>query len=109
MKDFSGFYNSSSFWNKLADYAIKAGKECIKKALTLYYTLIDSDTPVWARTVIVGALGYFISPVDGIPDLLPGGYVDDIGILAAAILTVGAHVKAEHIESARQKLALWFG
>ena len=50
---------------------IKAGKEVIEKALILYYCLQDDDTPAWAKTTIIGALGYFISPIDAIPDLVP--------------------------------------
>lgn len=103
-------YKESSFWEKIKGYAITAGKEVIEKALTLYYCLIDSDTPVWAKTVIVSALGYFIAPLDAIPDLTPvAGYSDDLGALASALAIVAAHVKPEHKERAREKLIIWFG
>ncbi|WP_211605080.1 YkvA family protein [Vreelandella arcis] len=49
---------------------------------------------MWAKTTIYGALGYFISPVDAIPDLAPiVGYADDIGVLAGALAMVAAHIK----------------
>ena len=91
-----------SFWDKVASAAGQAGREAIEKALTLYYVLIDRGTPVWAKSVIVGALGYFISPVDAIPDVLVGiGYTDDLGVMAAALAAVAVHIKREHTERAQ--------
>ncbi|MGJ3196969.1 DUF1232 domain-containing protein [Peribacillus castrilensis] len=43
----------------------------------MFYTLQKPTTPAWAKTVIVGALGYFILPIDLIPDLIPGGYTEE--------------------------------
>lgn len=109
MADFSENYNEDSFWKKIKNFAAKAGCTVIKHALTLYYCLIDSDTPAWAKTVIVGALGYFISPIDAIPDIIAGvGFSDDLGVLALAIASVEAHIKTEHNERAREKLKDWF-
>ena len=70
----------------------------------LYYCCLDGDTPVWAKTVIVSALGYFITPLDAIPDLMPGvGFADDLGAVALAMATVLAHVKPEHTAARRKK------
>lgn len=102
-------YDEKSFWAKITDFALKAGREVIKKALILYYCLQDSDTPVWAKTTIIGALGYFIWPFDAYPDFLPGGYADDLGVLAAALAAVAVHIKMEHKEQAREQLNTWFG
>lgn len=109
MKDFSGSYNDESFWKKITKYAIKAGKEVIEKALMLYFCLLDKDTPAWAKGIIIGALGYFISPIDGIPDFLPGGFGDDLGALAGAFAAVAVHIKEEHKQKARETLTQWFG
>lgn len=59
----------------------KAGREAIKLVLTLLYCLQDDDTPAWARAIIIGALLYFITPVDAVPDVMPGGYADDLAVL----------------------------
>ena len=86
-----------SLWNKVKDVAKEAGRQVIGLVLTLYYCLVDKDTPEWAKATIIGALIYFISPVDAIPDVLPFvGYSDDLVVLAAAMGTVAAHVKPEH-------------
>lgn len=40
--------------------------------------------------LIVGALVYFISPIDAVPDLLPVvGYSDDLVVLAGAVAALG--------------------
>lgn len=107
---YSEAYTEDSFWKKLQKFAIVAGKEVVEKALTLYETLKDADTPAWAKSVIIVSLGYFISPVDTIPDAIPlAGYADDLGGLAAALAAVAMHVKDEHVASARATLTKWFG
>ncbi|WCY74099.1 YkvA family protein [Pseudomonas aeruginosa] len=74
-----------------------------------YYAATDSDTPTWAKTTIYGALGYFISPIDVIPDITPiVGYTDDIGVLCAALAATATHIKAEHVTKAKETLKQWF-
>jgi uncharacterized membrane protein YkvA (DUF1232 family) len=103
-------YSEESFWKKLKNFAVSAGKEVVEKALTLYYTAQSPNVPAWAKTVVVGALTYFISPVDAIPDILVGvGFTDDLGVLLAAIATVSIYINAEAKEQAQQKLTDWFG
>ena len=98
-----------SFWEKVRKAAVDAGKDVIEKALRLFYAFQDSDTPAWAKTVIAGALLYFINIADAVPDIIPGGYVDDLGALAAALTVVAAYIKQEHVEKAQAKLEDWFG
>lgn len=107
--DYSVSYDENSFWEKIKNFAKKAGMEVIEKALILFYVLQDPATPLWARTVIVGALGYFVSPVDAVPDVLPiVGFTDDLAVLAGAIVTVGACINAEHKAKAESKVSEWF-
>ena len=108
-RDYAAEYSEESFWAKVVAFALKAGREVIRLALTLYYCLQDEDTPKWARTVIVGALGYFIFPADVIPDFVPGaGYTDDLAVLVAAVATVLVHIKPEHREQAEERMKEWF-
>lgn len=86
------------------------GSDAVKKALTLYYTLIAPETPVWCRSVILGSLAYFISIIDGIPDLTPFlGYTDDISVMAAAIATVAHYITPEIKLKAEEKTASLLG
>ena len=103
-------FSEENFWTKLKNFAVSAGREVVEKALTLYYTAQNPNVPAWAKTVVVGALTYFVSPVDAIPDILVGvGFTDDLGVLLAAIATVSVYINAETKEQAQQKLTDWFG
>ncbi len=79
-------------------------QEAITHALILYYTLRAPNTPAWVKTVIIGTLGYFISLIDGIPDLTPIlGYPDDISVMAAAIAALSQYITPEIREKAKLK------
>lgn len=98
------FYSDKSFWHKITRFAKKTGSEALEKLLILYYCLKDAETPKKEKSIILAALGYFIMPIDAIPDILPGGYVDDLGILTMAIAKITTAIKDEHITQAKQKL-----
>ena len=107
---YSALYSDSKFWDKVKQGARTAGKRALEPALKMYYSATDKDTPLWAKTAIYGALGYFISPIDAIPDFLPvAGYTDDIGVLIAAAATVAAYIKEEHVKKAQLTLQQWLG
>lgn len=106
---FSSSYSDDGFWEKVKIYAKVAGEGVLEPALKMYYSALDKDTPAWAKATIVTALGYFISPVDAIPDITPVvGYADDLGVLTLALATVGLHIKDEHVNQAKEVLARWF-
>src|SRR6266436_4036310 len=108
--NYGDYFTDESFWNKVKRYAKRAGRRVLEPALLLYFCMQDQDTPVWAKAVIVGALGYFIFPMDAIPDATPAvGFGDDLGALTAAVGVVGVHIKPEHQEKAKDKLRQWFG
>ena len=106
---YRGRYSEDQFWKKVRRYAKTAGKNVVETALQLYYAAESPHTPVGAKGVIYGALAYFISPIDIIPDLLPGiGYTDDLTVLIAAIGIVAANISPEIKEQARTKVDEWF-
>jgi uncharacterized membrane protein YkvA (DUF1232 family) len=108
--DYSKSFSDKSFWNKMKRFATVAGKEVVSKALLLYYCYQDPATPKWVKGVIIGALGYFISPIDAIPDAIPvAGFADDLGALAAAAAAVAVHLNKSHSEAAKKKVGEWFG
>lgn len=103
-------FTDSGFWNKIKLFSRQAGREVIERALWLYYAAQKPNTPKWAKSVIFGALAYFISPLDAIPDITPlVGFTDDLGALAAALTMVTLYIDDEVKSLAADKLALWFG
>ncbi|MBE7682235.1 YkvA family protein [Paenibacillus sp. P13VS] len=110
MASASDQYSEDSFWEKIKKFGKKAGSKVVYTALLLFYCLTDKDVPIWAKAVITGALTYFISPVDAIPDVVPVvGFTDDLGALVAALGTVAIYIDADIKEKAKTKLVEWFG
>lgn len=71
-----------------------------------YYCALDPETPGKAKAVLLGALAYFVMPVDAIPDILAlVGFSDDIAVLTLAIATVRANLTEAHRMAARKSLA----
>jgi len=103
-------YSDRRFWRKLSVHASAAGRQVLEKALWLYYAAQSPDTPKWARRVIYGALGYFVLPLDAIPDFAPlAGYTDDLGVMAAALAAVAFAIDDKVRQRARDTLDRWLG
>jgi uncharacterized membrane protein YkvA (DUF1232 family) len=108
-KEMSKNFSEKSFFRKVKRFALRVGKAGIGLALTLFYTAMDSDTPKWAKTIILASLGYLILPIDAIPDIIPGlGFSDDLSALLAAFSSIAVHIKEEHKLKAKEKLAKYF-
>jgi uncharacterized membrane protein YkvA (DUF1232 family) len=107
---FQKHYSESDFWSRLKSHAKKLGKGGLRHALILYYTLQEPNVPTWAKTVIIGALGYFIFPLDAIPDFIPVvGLTDDLTVLAAAIGALELNIPQSARDKAEAKMQDWFG
>jgi uncharacterized membrane protein YkvA (DUF1232 family) len=59
---------------------------------------------------MIGALGYFIFPLDVIPDMIPAiGYTDDLAILASVMSLSALNIPPEAKQRANEKVREWFG
>jgi uncharacterized membrane protein YkvA (DUF1232 family) len=78
----------------------------IDEVIAAYYAMLDPRTPAKSRLILIGALAYFVSPFDVVPDFLFAiGFVDDVSILLAALAAVRSSIREEHREAARRALA----
>lgn len=78
-------------------------------AFILYYTLQSDKISVKDKAIIIGALGYLISPLDVIPDAIPiAGLGDDLAVLVYVLNKVWGNVSDEVKEKAKSKLCKWF-
>ncbi|WP_431731879.1 YkvA family protein [Bacillus timonensis] len=110
MDDMEKHYSEEKFWEKLKKFALRAGHSVVYTALLLYYVLQKPNLPAKARVTILAALGYFIFPVDLIPDLAVGiGFTDDLGALGVALFQVAMHIDEDVKAKAKAKLVDWFG
>lgn len=64
--------------------------------MTKAWALREYRTVPWKSLVyIVGAIVYFVNPIDVIPDVLGGiGFIDDAAVAAAVVRTVQAQLDA---------------
>lgn len=95
---------AGAFWRKIRRYvrAVPFAEE----AVAAWYAARDPSTPAHVRAVLVGALAYFVVPVDMVPDFLAGlGFTDDAAVLMAALQTVRGHIRPAHRDQARAALA----
>ena len=61
------------------------------------------------KAIIIGALGYLISPLDAVPDAIPiAGLSDDLGVLLYILNKVWSSVDDDMKNQAREKLSKWF-
>ena len=103
-------FSEEGLWKKLTKYAKQAGLKIVYSALLLFFAYRRKETPSWAKNIIIGVLGYFVAPIDLIPDLSPIiGYTDDVGVLGFGLVTVAAYINDEVRAQSRKKLHAWFG
>ena len=91
------------FWRKLSRLAAQI--PFAEDLLTAYYCAFDRRTPHHVRAALVGALAYFVLPLDVVPDVLPVfGLTDDAAVLAGALKLVWGHIQPAHREAAREAI-----
>lgn len=106
---YSNKFSQKDFVDKIARIAKRAGAKLIYAALLLYYTLQSNRISTKDKAIIVGALGYMISPLDVIPDAIPiAGLTDDQAVLLYVLKKIWVDVDPEVKERAKQKLVNWF-
>ena len=93
----------SEFFPKLK--GVLANVPFAEDAVAAYYCAFDPATPVKAKGILIGALAYFILPVDVVPDFILGfGFTDDMAVLVTAFNVIRTHLKPFHREQARDTL-----
>jgi uncharacterized membrane protein YkvA (DUF1232 family) len=83
------------FWPKIRRLAARV--PFLSDLVAAYYCALDPKSPFQVRAVLMGALAYFVLPVDVIPDFLAlFGFADDATVLYGAVKTVAKHITPEH-------------
>ncbi len=94
---------------KLQHYGRDIGLTVLYNVLQLWYVLQKPEVPAKNKAVIMGALGYLITPLDFIPDLTPIlGYNDDAAAILFALYMVRQYVDDEVKAQAKARLAKIF-
>mgnify|MGYP001073762427 FL=1 len=89
-------YSPKGFVEKISRIAKRAGAKMVYAALILFYTLESDKVSIKEKAIIIGALGYLISPLDVVPDAIPiAGLSDDIAVLIYVLHKVWGKVSDE--------------
>lgn len=103
-------YSEGKFGTRLPKIARKAGSKLVYCVLLLYYVLRSPAVSNSDKTKIYGALGYFLLPLDILPDFIPlAGFTDDLSAVLWALHTVWKNITPEIRILAAAKTREWFG
>ena len=106
---YSNKFTQKDFVDKISRIAKRAGSKLVYAALILYYTLQSDKVSKADKAIIIGALGYMISPLDVIPDAIPiAGLTDDLAVLLYVLKKVWTGIDPEIIAKAKERLSKWF-
>ena len=109
IESFGSEYSEQGLKEKLSKIARKAGIKMAYAVLVAFYAVQSDALSFKEKARLYGALGYFILPVDLIPDAILGmGYSDDLAALVYVLHTVSSNITPEVKQRAREKLCLWF-
>ena len=112
LPDFMSYANrfsQSDFVEKISRIAKRAGAKLVYAALILYYTLQSDKVSKTDKAIIIGALGYMISPLDVIPDAIPiAGLTDDLAVLLYVLKKVWTYIDPAIMDQANKRLSKWF-
>jgi uncharacterized membrane protein YkvA (DUF1232 family) len=93
-----------NFWRKAGRVAARIPFS--EDLLAAYYCAFDHRTPLKVKGTLIGALVYFVLPMDAMPDIMPVlGFTDDAAVIATAIKLVASHMRPEPRTAARDAVA----
>lgn len=102
-------FSQQNFIEKIQRIAKRAGAKLVYIALILYYLMQSDKVSLKDKAIIIGALGYLISPIDVVPDAIPiAGLADDLAVLLYALGKVWSQVDENLKDKAKEKLSKWF-
>ena len=102
-------YTEENLQTKLKKYGKKIGVNTTYYILLLYQMIVSNVVPLADKTIIIAALGYFISPLDIIPDIIIGtGFIDDVSVMLIALRQVIKNITPEIKQQAKEQLGKMF-
>lgn len=110
LENYRDEYSESGLKDKLAKIAKKAGIKVVYAVLIAFYAVQSETVSMADKARVYGALGYFIMPIDLVPDSIPMlGFSDDLAALLFVLHTISANITPEVKKKAASRLRDWFG
>lgn len=95
-------YSDKKFLQKMKKFGGGFSYKAMQAAATLYVALRSPDMPKSSKLIVLGALGYFILPLDLVVDFLPlFGLTDDAFVILTALGKVYLSITDEMKDEAK--------
>lgn len=102
-------FTKNEFIEKIQCIAKRAGAKLVYAALILYYSVESDKVSIKDKAIIIGALGYLITPLDLVPDAIPlAGLGDDLTVLIYVLQKIWGNIDDDVKQKAKDKLSQWF-
>ena len=90
-------------WSRIVRQGGTMGQQAVYSAMLMFYAFRRRELPLYARSIVIGTFGYFLTVFDAVPDLMPLiGYTDDLGVLSFGLVTIAAYINDEVRMKARK-------
>lgn len=104
-RKYGEYYDENRFWKKAKRITKRTGRTVLRPVLLLYYLMQDSHVSIKDKAYIIGALGYFVLPIDLLPDFIVGlGYTDDLAVVGLLLKHLHDSITPEIEERADMKI-----
>ena len=102
--------NYAALWDRISNYARRAGRISTRPILLLYYVMISNDTPRNDKLLIFSTLAYIILPIDILnAKRLPIiGWIDEMASLSVTYQKVRKNITPEIEAKVEAVLDSWF-
>lgn len=102
--------NYAVLWDRIGEYARKAGRVTTRPVLLLYYVMVSKDTPRKDKMLIFSTLSYLVLPIDVLDaKRLPIiGWFDEIASLSVTYQKVCKNITPEIEMKVDTLLDKWF-
>ena len=106
IRKYQNHYSESGLLGKLSKVAKKAGQKIVYAVMLLYYVIQSPEISKGDKATIIGALGYFILPLDLLPDFIPVlGFTDDLSAILLALHAVWKNITPDVKAKASAKVS----
>ncbi len=102
--------NYSVLWDRISEWARKAGRVSTRPLLLLFYVMKSKDIPWSDKMLVLSAISYLVFPIDILDaKRLPIiGWFDEIASISVAYQKVSKHITPEIEAKVDAILDRWF-
>ena len=102
--------NYAALWERISDYARKAGRATTRPVLLLYYVMMSKNTPWKDKMLLFSTISYIVFPIDLLDaKRLPViGWFDEIASISVTIQKMRKNITPEIELKVDSILDKWF-